>query len=73
MVARFKTADVRNVMAALQAILDDAADVAEGSYRTWTGTGWVWNQTIWRQEDPEGFRLWRNGTRALRALRALKS
>jgi hypothetical protein len=56
---------------AAQALLDEEAECAQGSYREYdhANKAWVWNDQVWKRGDPEHFKLCREVRLALRELR----
>lgn len=69
-----KTFAIERLRRAAQALLDENAAVAEGSYRVWDFERkvWIWNDEAWRRSDPENARLCIELRRALKEMAKLK-
>lgn len=68
MSARVSQATIDEMRLCLEGLFRDAEEVAVNSYATWTGSGWVFNDQIWRKEDPAGFR-WARRARVVLGLK----
>ena len=62
MVERNNMSDIRE---ALLALFLDVEQVAVNSYATWTGEEWIFDDRIWQENEPEGFKIARRARRLL--------
>ena len=57
--------NLSEIREALLALFLDAEQMAVNGYTTWTGEEWVFNDGIWRENEPEGFKIARRARRLL--------